>query len=167
MPAGFTLDELFLPGVSPAFRSDAGWFTWRNLFLRIDRILKWWERHGSAQHPPEGHARAPSNGCSSASQHSDGLGAIYPPMMYAIMALDVLGYPPDHPARQEAVRQFDSLMVDDGAALLLPALLFAGLGYGHRRVRAGRIRRGAARRAARARPTGCSRRKSAARATGR
>ena len=26
---------------------DAGWFTWRNLFLRIDRILKWWERYGS------------------------------------------------------------------------------------------------------------------------
>ena len=25
-------------------------------------------------------------------QHSDGLGAIYPPMMYSIMALDVLGY---------------------------------------------------------------------------
>ncbi len=25
-------------------------------------------------------------------QHSDGLGAIYPPMMYSVMALDVLGY---------------------------------------------------------------------------
>ena len=45
---------------------------------------------------------------------SDGLGAIYPPMMYAIMALDVLGYPEDHPARREAVRHFNHLMVDDG-----------------------------------------------------
>ena len=45
---------------------------------------------------------------------SDGLGAIYPPMMYAIMALDVLGYKEDHPLRAEAVRQFDALMVDDG-----------------------------------------------------
>ena len=35
-------------------------------------------------------------------------------MMYAIMALDVLGYPQDHPARLEAVRQFENLMVDDG-----------------------------------------------------
>ena len=34
-------------------------------------------------------------------------------MMYAIMALDVLGYAEDHPLRQEAVRQFDSLMVND------------------------------------------------------
>ncbi len=47
-------------------------------------------------------------------ERSDGLGAIYPPMMYAIMALDVLGYPENHPARQEAVRQFRRLMVDDG-----------------------------------------------------
>jgi squalene-hopene/tetraprenyl-beta-curcumene cyclase len=35
-------------------------------------------------------------------------------MMYAIMALDVLGYAPDHPLRQEAVAQFNHLMVDDG-----------------------------------------------------
>ena len=27
-------------------------------------------------------------------EHSDGLGAIYPSMQYAIMALDVLGYKP-------------------------------------------------------------------------
>ncbi|MGH9662275.1 MAG: squalene--hopene cyclase, partial [Bryobacteraceae bacterium] len=44
---------------------------------------------------------------------SDGLGAIYPPMMYAIMALDVLGYSEDHPLRREAVRQFEALMVND------------------------------------------------------
>ncbi len=47
-------------------------------------------------------------------KHSDGLGAIYPPMMYAIMAFDALGYAPDHPMRKEAVRQFDALLVDDG-----------------------------------------------------
>jgi squalene-hopene/tetraprenyl-beta-curcumene cyclase len=46
--------------------------------------------------------------------HSDGLGAIYPPMMYSVMALDVLGYAPDDPLRVEALRQFNNLMVDDG-----------------------------------------------------
>jgi squalene-hopene/tetraprenyl-beta-curcumene cyclase len=30
------------------------------------------------------------------------------------MALDLLGYPPDHPDRVEAQKQFDNLMVDDG-----------------------------------------------------
>ncbi len=41
----------------------------------------------------------------------------------------------------EAQRQFDNLMVDDGTAILLPALLFGGVGHGHRRVRIGRSRR--------------------------
>src|SRR5260370_25077269 len=45
---------------------------------------------------------------------SDGLGAIYPPMMYAIMALDVLGYSEDDPQRVEAVRKCEALMVNDG-----------------------------------------------------
>jgi squalene-hopene/tetraprenyl-beta-curcumene cyclase len=47
-------------------------------------------------------------------RNSDGLGAIFPPMMYSVMALDVLGYAPDHPVRVEALRQFNRLMVDDG-----------------------------------------------------
>src|SRR6185312_9921760 len=45
---------------------------------------------------------------------SDGLGAIYPSMQYAVMALEVLGYGADHPLRIEAERQFNHLMVDDG-----------------------------------------------------
>ena len=47
-------------------------------------------------------------------RYTDGLGAIYPPMQYIIMALDLLGYPEEHPDRVEAQRQFDALMVDDG-----------------------------------------------------
>jgi squalene-hopene/tetraprenyl-beta-curcumene cyclase len=113
VPAGFSLEELFLPGVSPAFRRDTEWFTWRNVFLRIDRFLKFWERKG-----PRGirqrALRAAERWMLEHCQDADGLGAIYPPMMYTIMALDVLGYAEDHPARQEAVRQFDRLMVDDG-----------------------------------------------------
>ena len=42
IPAGFTLEELFRPGVSPAFLPAEGFFTWRNLFLRLDGLLKWW-----------------------------------------------------------------------------------------------------------------------------
>ncbi len=47
-------------------------------------------------------------------RYTDGLAAIYPPMMYVIMALDLLGFAPDHPDRVEAQKQFDALMVDDG-----------------------------------------------------
>jgi squalene-hopene/tetraprenyl-beta-curcumene cyclase len=113
VPAGFSLQELFLSGVSPAFRRDAGWFTWRNMFLRLDRWLKIWERYGLRSIRQKAIRRA-EQWMLERFDHADGLGAIYPPMMYGIMALDVLGYPEDHPVRQEAVRQFEALMVDDG-----------------------------------------------------
>ena len=113
VPAGFTLEELFVPGVNPAFGADAAWFTWRNLFLRIDRLLKWWEARGSRRIRRQALQTA-EKWMLERFEGSDGLGAIYPPMMYAIMALDVLGYRPEHPARREALQQFENLLTDDG-----------------------------------------------------
>lgn len=113
VPDGFNLNELFLPGISPAFGNNEGWFSWRNLFLKLDGLLKLWERYGS-RNIRQTALRQAEQWMLERFAHSDGLGAIYPPMMYAIMALDVLGYSTDHPARQEAVRQFEKLMVDDG-----------------------------------------------------
>ncbi len=113
VPKGFSLEELFLHGVSPEFGRDAEWFTWRNVFLRIDRFLKFWERKGPRSIRQRA-LRAAERWMLEHCQDADGLGAIYPPMMYTIMALDVLGYAEDHPVRQEAVGQFDRLMVDDG-----------------------------------------------------
>ena len=117
VPAGFHLEEIWKPGVSPAFRRDRKRFTWRNFFLDMDRLLKLWERHG-----PRGIRR---KAILKASQwmidrldHSEGLGAIYPPMMYAVMALDVLGYAKDHPLRVEAIRHFNNLCIDDGERFL-------------------------------------------------
>ena len=76
-------------------------------------------------------------------------------MMYVIMALDLLGYAPDHPDRVEAQRQFDHLMVDDGDRFFFQPCFSAGLGHGHRGVCAGRSGAGAAKRDASARRTGC------------
>jgi squalene-hopene/tetraprenyl-beta-curcumene cyclase len=112
-PQGFHLDELWLPGVSPEFPKDGMRFTWRNSFLALDRFLKWWERHGIESLRRKATERA-AEWMTERMQLSDGLGAIYPPMMYSVMALDALGYPEDHPLRVEAIRQFNSLMVDDG-----------------------------------------------------
>jgi squalene-hopene/tetraprenyl-beta-curcumene cyclase len=112
-PAGFTLDELWLPGVSPEFHWDPSWFTWHNIFLAADSFVKWWERHGIQAVRRKAVASA-SEWMIERMRHSDGLGAIYPPMMYSVMALDSLGYAKDHPLRVEALRQFNKLMVDDG-----------------------------------------------------
>jgi squalene-hopene/tetraprenyl-beta-curcumene cyclase len=112
-PAGFTLEELWRPNVSPAFARDRARFTWRNSFLALDAFLKWWERYGVKSVRRRAMERA-AEWMIERLHHSDGLGAIYPPMMYSVMALDVLGYAKDHPLRVEALRQFNSLMVDEG-----------------------------------------------------
>jgi squalene-hopene/tetraprenyl-beta-curcumene cyclase len=112
-PSGFHLDELWLPGVSPGFPKAEKLLSWRSFFLAVDRVLKIWERHPIASVRRKATERA-AEWMIERMHHSDGLGAIYPPMMYSVMALDALGYPSDHPVRVEALRQFNTLLVDDG-----------------------------------------------------
>jgi len=112
VPAGFTLDELMAPGVPLVFPNDEGFFSWRNFFLKADVVLKWWERHGSRTLRTRAIRRG-EQWMLERTHNSDGLGAIYPPMMYIIMALDLLGYPKDHPDVLEAEKQFFNLLVND------------------------------------------------------
>jgi len=111
VPEGFTLQDLFLPGEPLDFHRDREFFSWHNLFIQLDGCLKWWERHGvqsirkRAIHEAEKWMLARF-------EHSDGLGAIYPPMMYSIMALDLLGYAPNSPERSRAQSLFDRLLID-------------------------------------------------------
>jgi squalene-hopene/tetraprenyl-beta-curcumene cyclase len=113
VPRGFDLKELFLPGVPVGFPRDRKIFSWRNAFLFFDRLLKHWERRGIHRKLRIKAIKKAEEWAIERTKRSHGLGAIYPPMMYMIMALDVLGYPPDHELREEAQRQFDRLMVDD------------------------------------------------------
>ncbi len=112
VPAGFNLEEIFLPGAPAMPQRDPNLFSWRNCFLTLDRCLKTWERVG-----PRFIRRHAMKKCADwmveRFEGSDGLGAIYPSMQYSIMALDVLGYGPDHPLRIEAEKQFNHLIVDD------------------------------------------------------
>jgi squalene-hopene/tetraprenyl-beta-curcumene cyclase len=112
VPAGFNVEELFLEGAPMHPERDLSFFTWRNCFLALDRFLKFWERIS-----PGVIRRYAIQKCAEWMiehlNYSDGLGAIYPAMQYAVMALDVLGYGPEHPLRIEAEKQFNNLMVDD------------------------------------------------------
>ena len=112
VPRGFTVEELLVPGQPLQFPNNEGFLSWRNLFLRGDRVLKLWERFGSKSLRNAAIRRA-EQWMIERTQFSDGLAAIYPSMMYVVMALDVLGYPPNHPHVIEAYRQFEGLMVDD------------------------------------------------------
>jgi squalene-hopene/tetraprenyl-beta-curcumene cyclase len=113
VPAGFHIDELFKAGVEFAFPNNAGFFSWRNFFLTLDKALKLWARRPIPAIRKLALRRA-ERWMLDHMQLSDGLGAIYPPMMYAMMALDHLGYAADHPVALEARRQFERLLVDDG-----------------------------------------------------
>src|SRR5579863_4092465 len=116
VPAGFNLDELFIPDKNTTFENSDSWLTWRKTFVQSDKILKLWEKYGYAR-IRKAAIRKCEHWMLERMKHADGLGAIYPPMQYAIMALDVLGYPENAPVRVEAVRQFESLMTDDGQTL--------------------------------------------------
>jgi squalene-hopene/tetraprenyl-beta-curcumene cyclase len=116
VPAGFTLEELFVPGKSTTIENEGALLSWRKTFIKSDKILKLWEKYGFTR-IRETALRKCEHWMLERMRHSEGLGAIYPPMQYSIMALDVLGYKPDHPMRVEALRQFERLMVDDGETL--------------------------------------------------
>jgi len=118
VPSGFDLDELQHPDKTLALPSDEPWLTLRNTFIQSDRILKLWEKYGFARIRRSA-IRKCEHWMVEHLKHSDGLGAIFPSMVYAIMAFDVLGYAEDHPMRQEAVRQVDHLVVDDGKRFFL------------------------------------------------
>ena len=164
---GFNLDEICAARREPGFRSATSrWFTLAQLLSRGRSLA---EVVGAARleaHPRRARSRRPKHWMLERMQHSDGLGAIYPPMMYSIMALDVLGYRAGRSGARRgaaAVRQPDAWMTASASS---SSRAFRRSGT-RRSARTPWRRAGPRIRALRgARPTGCSRRKSAARATG-
>ena len=79
VPAGFNLDEIFIPGKSTSFESNDSWLSWRKTFVQSDKILKLWDRYGFAR-IREAAIRKCEHWMLERMKHADGLGAIYPPM---------------------------------------------------------------------------------------
>ena len=109
-PAGFNLNELFLPGVPLEFRSE-NFFSWRSFFLLAEKAFKLWGRWGSRAIRQKAIRRV-EKWVLEHTRSSGGLGAIYPSMMYVVMMLDLLDYPENHPDRVEAEQAFMNLLVD-------------------------------------------------------
>lgn len=113
VPGGFHLDELAVPGKKFQLpRRDKISF----LFHQIDRALKLWQRRGPRE-VQRSALRAAEKWMLDHTRYSEGLGAIYPSMMYLVMALDALGYPPDHPDMMEALRRFQDLITETDHSL--------------------------------------------------
>jgi len=78
----------------------------------VDRAVKVWEKLGLRNIRARA-IREAERWMMERTRYADGLGAIYPSMMYLIMALDSLNYAADHPDLVEAVAKFENLILQD------------------------------------------------------
>ena len=113
--------------------------SWENFFLRLDRVLKWADKvvPGVAGGSPA--IRAAHRWMLDHFENSDGLGAIFPPMIYTVVALGCLGYDRDSAAMPLGAPAARRPADRGGRHDPGPALPLAGLGHGDRHDRPGRL----------------------------
>ncbi|MHB1156531.1 MAG: squalene--hopene cyclase [Phycisphaerales bacterium] len=100
----------------PYTEFDKRLISWKNLFLAADKGLKIWEK--TRLNPLRKRAlQQIEQWILDRTNHSDGLGAIFPPMVYIIIALRCLGYKDGHEKLNEAWDQLDRLMIPEGDAI--------------------------------------------------
>ncbi|MBX7104311.1 MAG: squalene--hopene cyclase [Gemmataceae bacterium] len=96
-------------------------FSWTNFFIGCDWLYK---KLGWMLGPVRTHALGKA--VAWMREHyddSDGVGAIFPPMIYTVIALRCLGVPDDHAEVQWAHKQLDDLKIYDGDTLRLQPCL--------------------------------------------
>ncbi len=122
LPPELGIAELFChDGPRPSRRTERT-VSWENFFLAVDRALKAVERVVPASWRRPG-VRAAHRWMLDHFENSDGLGAIFPPMIYTVIALHALGYDADDPAVRWAMRQLDDLLIEeDGAVRVQPCV---------------------------------------------
>lgn len=116
LPAHLHLHELYPAGLENtdlSLKKDGRFWAWRNFFLRCDAVLKLYNRFPF--HPLRSRALRKAEKWMTVrmGEGSDGLSAIFPAMLNAMMALRVLGYAEDHPLMKKAWRDFSGLFVED------------------------------------------------------
>jgi len=119
-PAYATLEELRLVDskvAGPRFsRGSLAHHGWSFVFQVLDRTHKIFERVGMM--PLRRRAIAKSERwILQRLEKSDGLGAIFPPIVNTIIALRSLGYEEDHPVIQSQLEELEKLEIEEGGAL--------------------------------------------------
>ncbi len=115
IPDDMAIDELFVGGRDKS-RMRLEWseklVSWRNFFLVLDRLVHWFE----AVHirPLRSIAlKKAEQWMLERFEMSDGLGAIYPAMLNAIIALRCQGYSLDDPQMIRALDEFEKLGIEE------------------------------------------------------
>ncbi|MFY9792245.1 MAG: squalene--hopene cyclase [Candidatus Sulfotelmatobacter sp.] len=116
IPHEMGVEELFVGGMQKS-RMHLRWskklISWRNFFLCFDRMTHWFERVHIR--PLRSIAlKSAEKWMLERFEMSDGLGAIYPSMMNAIIALRCQGYSLDDPQVIRALDEFERLGIEEG-----------------------------------------------------
>lgn len=97
-------------------------FTKENAFRVLDRVVKKYETYASGWLRPKG-LKAAQQWLLEHFDESDGVGAIFPPMLYTSLALWCLGYKEDSPERKWADQKIEELFLEEGDQLRLQPCL--------------------------------------------
>lgn len=116
LPADKQLHELYPAGLENtdlSLKRDPRFFAWKNFFLGIDRLLKFYDKLPT--HPLRERAvkTAEKWMVERMGDGSEGLAAIFPAMLNALIALRALGYEENHPLVKKAEQDFETLFVED------------------------------------------------------
>jgi squalene-hopene/tetraprenyl-beta-curcumene cyclase len=90
--------------------------SWRELFLHFDKLLKMYERKPVPQLRRRA-IKAAEQWILKRLDGSEGLGAIFPPMVYVLIVFRALGYPDDHPRVVTAQKHLRELFIEEGDAI--------------------------------------------------
>ena len=96
----------------PPLKKDRAWFTWRNLFITLDVVLKLYDRM-PIRALRTAAVRKAADWMLDHLKGSGGLGGIYPAMANSIVALRCLGYEVDHPLVVKALREIEAFEVSE------------------------------------------------------
>jgi squalene-hopene/tetraprenyl-beta-curcumene cyclase len=115
LPANLGIAELFLEDPQmphlphPPTRR---WVSWPNIFLAADQVYKALDRWGLGPIRRLALKRAKAWLLDHFTD-SDGVGAIFPPIIYTVICLRCLGYAEDSPEMRWALKQLDDLIIEE------------------------------------------------------
>jgi squalene-hopene/tetraprenyl-beta-curcumene cyclase len=114
LPPGKGIAELFSPDAAKTPQKTFGGVSrfWRLFFHTLDAALKTWERLHLRPFRRRALARA-EHWILARLENSDGLGAIFPPIVNTIMALCCLGHRPDDPIVGAQIAELERLIIED------------------------------------------------------
>jgi squalene-hopene/tetraprenyl-beta-curcumene cyclase len=127
IPAEQGIEELFVGGRANSIlrlrRDRKRLLSWRNFFLILDRTTHWFEAFHIRPLRKLALRRA-EKWLLARLELSDGLGAIYPAMLNAIIALRCLGYSEDDPQVIRARDEFEKLGIEEPPSAEMPEPTF-------------------------------------------